>query len=107
MCRVVSAWLVNCPVVDDAVLIASELATNAILHSLSRGKYFTVRCHAFPGYLFIEVEDLGGPWRARKRDRPHGLEVIEGLVGTGNWGRGPANGEGAIVWARLRIPCCG
>jgi anti-sigma regulatory factor (Ser/Thr protein kinase) len=102
--RVVAAWLAGCPAADDAVLIASELATNAILHSLSRGRSFTVRCHVFPGYLLIEVEDLGGPWRPRKHDRPHGLDVIEGLAGAGNWGRGPADGEGTIAWARLGIP---
>jgi hypothetical protein len=41
------------------VLITSELASNAILHSDSKGEFFTVRAKIFPGYLLLEVEDLG------------------------------------------------
>src|SRR5215467_3122138 len=37
-------YLVACPVADDAVLIASELAANAVVHSGSRGQFFAVRC---------------------------------------------------------------
>ena len=40
----VARYLAACPVADDAVLIASELAANAVVHSGSRGQFFAVRC---------------------------------------------------------------
>jgi anti-sigma regulatory factor (Ser/Thr protein kinase) len=53
------------PVTDDAILICSELATNAILHSASArpGGCFTVRAEVRPGdHAWIEVRDQGGRW---------------------------------------------
>ena len=43
----------DCPVSDDLVLLASELSTNAILHSRSGhpDRTFTVRCNALPRRL--------------------------------------------------------
>ena len=39
----VARYLGDCPVTDDAVLVASEFAANAVLHSRSRGEHFTIR----------------------------------------------------------------
>jgi len=98
----VAGYLGECPVADDIVLIASELAANAILHTQSRGSTFTVRCHASPGQVRIEVEDLGGPWRPRPPGyRPHGLDIIQALTGPDGWGTRPAGTGGRTVWARL------
>src|SRR5690349_24054041 len=73
----VAGYLGKCPVADDIVFIANELAANAILHTQSRGSTFTVRCHASPGQVRIEAEDLGGPWRPRTTgDRPHAPDTI-------------------------------
>jgi serine/threonine-protein kinase RsbW len=87
---------------DDAVLIISELATNAVLHSQSGGQFFTVRADVYGTWCCLEVEDGGGPWDTDPRDstRPHGLDVIQALTGPGNWG---VNGDssGRVVWARL------
>ena len=100
--REITAHLDGCPAVDDAVLIASELAANAVTHSASAGEFFTIRCQARPGYVRVECEDLGGPWhRPRPDDRPHGLDIIEALAGPGNWGTGNTGDGGRIVWARL------
>ena len=100
--REIAAYLGGCPVVDDIVLIASEIAANAILHTQSRGSTFTVRCQLSPGIAQIEVEDLGGPWRRRNPgDRPHGLDIIEALTGPDGWGTEPAGTGGRTVWARL------
>ena len=74
----------GCPMADDVILCASELAANAAIHSYSRlpGGTFTVRAKISPGdYAWIEVEDNGGPLdscrqgpepapRARHRPRP-------------------------------------
>lgn len=71
---------VGCPAADDLVLIASELAGNAVLHSQSRGEFFTVRCQAHPGHVRVEVEDLGGPWRTRRPDdRPEHFPICRGF----------------------------
>ena len=92
----------GCPAADDIILIASELAANAIIHTRSRGGTFTVRCQASPGRARIEVEDLGGPWRPRQPgDRPHGLDIVQALTGPDGWGTQPASTGGRIVWAQL------
>jgi anti-sigma regulatory factor (Ser/Thr protein kinase) len=100
--REIADYLGRCPAADDIILIADELAANAILHTQSRGSTFTVRCHASPGQVRIEVEDLGGPWRPRNPgDRPHGLDIIEALAGPDEWGTETTGTGGRTVWARL------
>ena len=100
--RDIAAYLHNCPAADDLILIADELAANAILHTQSRGRTFTVRCQLSPRAARIEVEDLGGPWRSRNPgDRPHGLDIIAALTGPDAWGTQPADTGGRTVWARL------
>jgi serine/threonine-protein kinase RsbW len=101
--REIAAYLGNCPATGDMILIASELAANAILHTRSRGASFTVRCHARPTQARIEVEDAGGPWRQRRDspDRPHGLDIIAALTGPDGWGTEPSGIGGRIVWAEL------
>jgi anti-sigma regulatory factor (Ser/Thr protein kinase) len=52
-----------CPLADDLVLLASELVTNAILHSESShpGRTFTVGAVLCPGnYARVQVIDQGG-----------------------------------------------
>jgi hypothetical protein len=44
----IAAYLSECPVADDLVLIADELASNGILHTHSRGEFFRVRCELSP-----------------------------------------------------------
>jgi hypothetical protein len=98
-------FLSGCPRADDASVITSELATNAVLHSASHdGGYFTLRAELYCGFIWIEVEDSGGPWHGRHADpdeHPHGLAIISLLSGA-NWGADdlPA---GRVVWARLEM----
>jgi anti-sigma regulatory factor (Ser/Thr protein kinase) len=100
--REVAGYLADCPVADDIVLIADELAANCVLHTHSRGEFFRVRCELTPGSVRIEVEDMGGPWRKRKADdRPHGLDIVEALAGPDGWGTETAGDGGRIVWAML------
>jgi signal transduction histidine kinase len=100
--REVARHLAGHAAADDAVLIVSELATNAVLHSQSGGQFFTVRAYRHDTWCRLEVEDGGGPWDAGPRDstRPHGLDVIQAVAGAGNWGV-DGDGAGRVVWARL------
>ena len=95
----------DCPVADDMVLLASELATNAILHSQSGhpDRTFTVRVTLYPGdYAWVEVIDQGGTWAADEFDDEHGrgLAIVAGIAGDGNWG---IDGDAACraAWFRL------
>jgi len=93
----------DCPLADDAILIASEFATNSVLHSASRdGGEFALRAEVHQDYVRIEVEDAGGAWRDAPCDdgRPHGFDVVDAIAGPRNWGvDGDAGGR--IAWARL------
>jgi hypothetical protein len=103
--RDIAAYLDGCPAADDAIVIVSEIVTNAIVHSHSNGESFTVRSEIFRDYVWIECEDLGGPWQCgRPDDRPHGLDIIGALAGPGNWGTETTSSRGRIVWARLQLP---
>ena len=103
--REITAHLAGSPAAADAVLIASELAANAVTHSKSTGQFFTIRCQAYPGYVWIECEDLGGPWHPRPADdRPHGLDIIDALAGQDNWGTETTSDGDRVVWARLDLP---
>lgn len=101
------ALLDGCPMADDAIVCLSELATNAVLHSSSRlaGGTFTVRSKICPGdYIWIEVEDDGGPWVPGTCDpeRGHGLDVIRALAD--DWGI-DGDHHGRTVWARFDWTC--
>jgi anti-sigma regulatory factor (Ser/Thr protein kinase) len=99
-----ASLLKGCPVADDALLVCSELAANAALHSRSSapGGRFTVRVRILAGeHVRVEVEDQGGVWdRHHDEQRPHGLDLVHALAGEGRWG---VNGgpEGRTVWAVL------
>ena len=98
-----AALLRGCPRADDAILVASEFATNSVLYSASLdGGEFTLRAEVHQAYVRIEVEDTGGPWRDGPRDdgRPHGFDVVEAIAGPQNWGV-DGDTRGRIAWARL------
>ncbi len=98
-----SAWLGGCPRADEAVLVVSEFAANAVLHSSSRnGGAFTLRAEVRQDRLRVEVEDAGGPWRNGARDdgRPHGFDIVAAIAGPGNWGV-DGDARGRVAWATL------
>src|SRR5579875_2900685 len=91
------------PLVDDAVLICSELASNAVLHSGSRcpGGEFVVRIEAHTGdYLWVEVEDQGGLWAGREAtdESGRGLHIVATLAE--EWGI-EGDAQARVVWGRL------
>jgi serine/threonine-protein kinase RsbW len=103
------AFLNGCPIADETILVASELAANAVIHSSSRqpGGRFIVRAEVCPGdYARVEVEDQGGIWAGhRPRDgRPHGLEIVRAIAGDRSWGIGGDAILGRVAWARLGWP---
>jgi serine/threonine-protein kinase RsbW len=96
----------DCPMADDVILCASELAANAVLHSRSgqSGGTFTVRAAVSPGcHVRIEVADNGGPWlRATSGSAGrHGLDIVRAL--TTDWGI-EGDHAGRTVWARFDRP---
>jgi anti-sigma regulatory factor (Ser/Thr protein kinase) len=100
------ALLDGCPIAYDVMFCASELATNATVHSDSRepGGKFTVRAEVRPGVnVRVEVDDDGGPWTtpASDPDRSHGLDII-GKLAT-DWGI-TETPTGRTVWAQLDWP---
>ena len=96
----------DCPIRDDVILCASELAANAALHSHSRlsGGTFTVRAMISPDhYVLIEVEDDGGPSLPASFDHTqhHGLDIVCTLAS--EWGiRGDDSAR--TIWARFDWP---
>src|ERR1700683_948721 len=62
--RDVAKHLGDCPVTDDAVLVASEIASNSIMHSRSRGERFTIRVQVHRNCVRVECQDAGGGWRS-------------------------------------------
>lgn len=96
------------PVADDVTLLASELATNAVLHTRSGhpDRVFTVRATIYPGdYARVEVIDAGGEWATDEHDDEHGrgLAIVAAVAGDGNWG---IQGDSAarVAWFRLDWP---
>lgn len=100
------AYLRDCPVADEAVLIASEFAANAIIHSNSKDCFFICRAEFHPGdHVRVEVEDLGGQWICRPvDDRPHGLQIVQ-MLSQGRWGTEVRERDGMrLTWAEVPIP---
>jgi anti-sigma regulatory factor (Ser/Thr protein kinase) len=91
------------PRAEDIVMIASEYATNAILHSPSGlpGGEFIVMLWVKPGWARIEVHDAGvGDWAAAPcdpdADGGRGLIIAEALADVCSHERGCAWAE--VTW---------
>ena len=97
----------DCPVTNSALLVCSELASNALQHSRSArpGGTFTVRAWVCPGaWAWVEVQDEGGPWSALKErsgERGRGLVVVDEMVG---WWDIREEDASRVVCARLDWP---
>ncbi|MGW5655187.1 ATP-binding protein [Streptomyces humi] len=91
---------------DNAVLVTSELVTNAIVHSA--GRRIVCRVHATDDRVRIEVEDQNGGFTlpAPRRARPdeqngRGLFLVDAL--SLDWGVqvAPEGSTARVVWAEL------
>jgi hypothetical protein len=105
-----AALLDRCPAADDAVLLASELAANAVAHSASGqpGGAFILRAHVDEdGCVHVEAEDQGGSaWDGdlSGAEPPHGLYLLRVLsTACGTW-RGE---RGWVTWFTITAPAAG
>ena len=97
-----AAWGLDA-VIDDALLVVSELVTNAVVHGRSEAE---VRLTPTLDMLRVEVADDGpaspDPQLAGADDEHgRGLFLI-GVLSTA-WGTESAPGGGKVVWADLRL----
>ena len=88
------AFLAGYPAADTAVLLASELAANAIAHSASGqpGGTFTVRTQVHNGAcIHAQVEDQGSGWDGQisAARSPHGLYLVRHLSAASGTQRSP------------------
>ncbi|WP_370517746.1 ATP-binding protein [Streptomyces acidiscabies] len=109
MRRIAAARLRYCGLdvlIDEVMLIVSELLTNAVLHSGSRE--ITLSLRLADGVLHIAVTD-GIPGHARRRnvdddaESGRGLALVEAVVeeNGGEWG---TRDVGAETWCSLVVP---
>lgn len=91
--------------VDDALLVLSELVTNAV--RLPGSTRVSVTVDARPGRVRLEVGDevadaVPHVVRERSPDRAGGLglRIVEELAAAWGWTPSPA-GDGKVVWAVL------
>ena len=97
-----AGFLEGFPAADEALLLASELATNAISHSASGQPdgSFTIRARLSGVWLRVEVEDQGSAWNGRlvPAEAPHGLYLLRALSAA----CGTLNGAGGwLTWFTL------
>ena len=104
MRRWLAACLPECPARDDVVSVATELGSNAILHTASgRGGWFAVELTWDQSTVRVAVADHGGPAEPHMIEDPdgehgRGLLLVHGLSArTGVTG----NEQGRIVWAEI------
>ncbi|MFF4208436.1 ATP-binding protein [Streptomyces sp. NPDC001796] len=98
-----SGWAVCEDTCDTAVLVVSELVTNAIVHTA--GEHVLCELHEEDDLVRIAVRDEGcapgEPWPARQRpedEHGRGLLLVAALCRA--WGAQEA-GPGLLVWAEL------
>ncbi|MGI3223019.1 ATP-binding protein [Streptomyces sp. GTA36] len=103
--ELLSEWGASPETCDNAVLVTSELVTNALTHTAS--EWIVCRLRTAGGRLHIEVEDQnrGLTLPAQRSAGPddqggRGLMLV-GMV-SNDWGvKDSANGSGRVVWAVL------
>jgi anti-sigma regulatory factor (Ser/Thr protein kinase) len=96
------------PLADDAALLTSELATNAVLHTASgQDGTFAVAVRQHADRVRVEVWDAGAATapvvRSPDQQREHGagLGLVESIAA--RWGH-LGDGDGRVVWFELEPP---
>jgi DNA-binding NarL/FixJ family response regulator len=88
---------------DEAMLIVTELAANAVLHA---GSSYRVRLSASPGLLRIEVSDgdAGTPEPqpfSSTAESGRGIVLVSAIATS--WGIETAGADGKVTWAELSV----
>jgi CheY-like chemotaxis protein len=96
-------WGITGPL-DDALLVVSELAANALTHAHSS---YRIRLSATPMALRIEVDDTGAGTPEPQpltdtEEHGRGLHLVDALAAS--WGMESADTGGKRVWAELALP---
>ena len=107
--KFVALVLQDFPAAADVVLMADELATNAVQHSQSGepgGRFSVLVETGDAGWIWLGVEDAGGPTPPQLRspaagggqEGGRGLQIVDGLASA--WG---VTGDvaGRTVWFRV------
>ncbi|WP_330332389.1 ATP-binding protein [Streptomyces sp. NBC_00536] len=96
---------------DDALIVVSELLTNASRHArAARGREIETRYVRLTAGVRIEVHDAA-PGRPEmlspdpERDHGRGLFLVDALAD--RWAAGERCGPGKRVWAELAVPAQG
>ncbi|SEN59374.1 Anti-sigma regulatory factor (Ser/Thr protein kinase) [Actinacidiphila rubida] len=90
---------------ETAVLLLSELVTNAVRHGHVRGRHIEVRCVLAPTVLRVDVSDAGRGvpvlrQAAAEDESGRGLTLVAALATT--WGVLPRrHGIGKTVWCEI------
>ncbi|MFE6691892.1 ATP-binding protein [Streptomyces sp. NPDC057743] len=106
--KVLSRWGLT-EVSDDALLVLSELLTNAVRHArTSRGREIETRYSREPRGVRIEVHDSARSWPQPRvpdidADGGRGLTIVAALAAC--WGTEVRDGGiGKLVWAVVAAP---
>ncbi|WP_329182617.1 ATP-binding protein [Streptomyces sp. NBC_01477] len=97
-------WGTPVEVMESAVLVLSELFTNALRHARQpEGRHVETRFERRASGVRIEVHDAGETRPERREVHPdeecgRGLVLVDALTG-GRWGVGERAGVGKMVWA--------
>jgi anti-sigma regulatory factor (Ser/Thr protein kinase) len=90
---------------DDIVLVASELTTNAVLHSgCAETHKLEFQAAIGPDSVLVSVRDPGFSEQSASQRRSGGgwgLRIVDQLAA--RWGA--ERGDGYRVWAELALPC--
>ncbi|MFI5616575.1 ATP-binding protein [Streptomyces sp. NPDC051567] len=101
-------WKLPADTAETAVLLLSELMTNACRHARVSGREVWVRCERGDGVVRVEVADADGklpvPAVARELDESgRGLAIVAELAS--RWGAYPREcGIGKVVWFEVEWP---
>jgi DNA-binding NarL/FixJ family response regulator len=96
-------WGISAPL-DDALLVVSELAANALTHARTS---YRLRLSASTAALRIEVDDAGAGSPepqplTETEEHGRGLHLVDALAAS--WGIETADTGGKRVWAELALP---
>jgi anti-sigma regulatory factor (Ser/Thr protein kinase) len=105
--RLLTEWGIGDEARDDAILVVSELVTNAVAHTASEHVVCRVRLDGPRLHIEVEDQNRGLSLPARCRPGPddqggRGL-VLVGVLSS-DWGvRDAPYGSGRVVWAELSL----